>query len=723
MMAASSARSEATGSACRPRRRRVGPRRILALLAGAVLALPGCTDDGHLLPEAERLLVELLPALMPLAVEVEDPVDAFETSVFPLVRENCAECHAGAGPGTPHVAHPDVATAYDIILSNQKVNLGAPDTSRLVQRLSADFHYCWSDCDDDAAAMEAAIERWARVELAGNDSATNTVESIRTDGRSLDDGIEDTSAERFQSGAIALYEFKENGGTVAHDTSGVAPALDLELMGDASFMSSYGIDFRGGRARGTRDASLKLYQRIAAPGAGSQQYTVEAWVAPANVTQEGPARIVSYSRNGGLRNFTLGQVLYNYNVRNRNLNPAVDDNGRPALQTADADQDLQATLQHVVVTYDQYRGRRVYVNGRFTDDLDEAPRSPLWNWDPEARFVLGDEVNGNREFLGQVRFVAVFPFLLTDEQITQNFNAGIGRRLLLRFDVSQWVAPGAEIEFVVSEYDDYSYLFCDPTVISPNATGFRVQSFRVAVNGVVPVTGQGFVNTDRLVTQPRQRLSSQCSIVPKDLGAGADVFSIEFERLADFREPFTPISPPPLPPPTFEDGLPDRGLRNFERIFETMGAVTGVDPNTPAVRATYDDLREALPPRADLRAFSSAQQIAIAKLSLEYCDALVDDTALRDAFFGPGVDFDAPATSVFADPVQRDAVIAALADRMLGTGVSSQPSALEVAPILDELFDELTLGCDPATCDAERTRTIVKAACSAVLSSGAVTVH
>ena len=37
--------------------------------------------------------------------------------------------------------------------------------------------------------------------------------------------------------------------------------------------------------------------------------------------------------------------------------------------------------------------------------------------------------------------------------------------------------------------------------------------------------------------------------------------------------------------------------------------------------------------RYDVRAFASAAQVSIAKLALEYCDGLVEDTALRDGFF------------------------------------------------------------------------------------------
>ena len=54
----------------------------------------------------------------------------------------------------------------------------------------------------------------------------------------------------------------------------------------------------------------------------------------------------------------------------------------PALQTDDADRDAQDRLQHVVITYDQFRGRRIYVDGRFTADADPPRPARLWNWDP-----------------------------------------------------------------------------------------------------------------------------------------------------------------------------------------------------------------------------------------------------------------------------------------------------------------------------------------------------
>ena len=580
--------------------------------------------------------------------------------------------------------------------------------------------------------MEAAIASWAEtLALAapppgsgGTPGSGGAVDLIASDPLKLGDGEEDLGAERYSDHLIAFYDFKEGTGAIAHDTSGVAPAMDLTLTG-ASWMSNYGIQIETGKASATRLASKKLYDLIADVNTGSQQYSVEAWAIPANTTQEGPARIITYSGNSGTRNFHLGQTLYTYDFRNRSVLPAINNNGNPALVTYDVDRDLQATLQHVVITYDQYRGRRIYVDGLFTDDVDEQGPGRLWNWDPNHTFVLGNEPSNDRLWLGKLQLVAVYNLALTQAQIEQNYDAGVGKRLILRFDVSRWAGAGSFVEFMVSELDAFSYLFCQPTFVSPNAAGFRVSNLRVAVNGVVPVSGQSFQSVDALVTEPRQLLSRQCSIIMKDHGAADDVFSVEFESLANFQDPVDP-GPPPVPPiEVFGGPLPREGLRDFDRVNTTMASLTGVDPNSASVRDTFTELEQQLPGTFDLRTFSSSQQVGIAKLALEYCDSMVESTALRTAFFGtaPAFQFDQPVGTAFSDQAKRDLVIDRLVDRMFNASVAYQPNRDEVRPVLDGLISELTAACATQTCDAARTRNIVKGLCAAVLSSAAVTVH
>jgi len=653
-------------------------------------------------------------------------IAAFEQTVYPLLTTYCGECHAGIGPGSPSIAHPDVTAAYDAVVFNQKVNLVSPSSSRLVRRLVADFHHCWSNCVEDGMAMQAAIEAWAALVTAGPGGGTppTPTGSIETPPLALAQGIEDTGQERYAQNLLALWEFKEGTGTIAHDTSGVAPAMDLELT-NVRWLSNHGLEFLPGKAQAGPTTSRKLYDRIATPGTGTQQYSVEAWSVAANTTQEGPARIVSYSSGSDQINFQMGQVLYTYIFRNRSLAAGMNSAGQPELTTYDADQDLQATLQHVVMTYDQYRGRRIYVNGEFTGDIDEQGPARLWPWREFFPFVLGNEATNDRPWLGKLQLVAIYDHALTEPQIIQNFGAGVGKRLILRFDISAWAGAGALLEFTVSEIDDFSYLFCKPTFITPSPNGQRVTGLRIAVNGQAPVAGQSFGALDTVVTSARQELSPQCSVVAKEGGADTDVFTLEFDVLGTFAGPVAVMPPPPPPPPPSTEAFPAEGIRSFDRIDESMAAVTGISAATPAVNAAFADLIQQLPPDFDLRAFASSNQVGIAKLALEYCDALVESPTARNAFFGasPPFPFDSPATTVFADPVQRDRLVAAFSDRMYGVSLANQPSRADVGPVLGRLFDALTVNCTPATCGATRTRTIVKAACSAVLASPGVHVH
>jgi hypothetical protein len=706
---------------CRPARAALPGLALLLLLA------PGCGQySGGDPPSGSG------GAATATAVAPPDPtvaMNSFATTVYPLLTQYCGpECHVGRGTeGTPLIAHADLATAYSAVVDTQKVSFTNPAASRLVRRLVADFHHCWSNCMADGAVMEAAIAAWAADIDSSGGGGTPVEGGLFSNALTLNDGQEDPGDRRYSGHLIALWEFKEGTGDTAYDTSGVAPAIDLLLEGP-DWMSNYGISIESGMAIAPVSSSRKLLDRIAAAGEGSQQYTVEAWVIPDNTDQEGPARIVSYSRNTGNRNFTLGQVLYQYDFRNRALQPEISLNGTPSLQTYDGDQDVQATRQHVVITFDQFRGRRIYVNGRWTDDLDEQDPGRLWNWDPDARFVLGNEVTGDRQWVGRIQLAAVYDQVLTEQQIRQNFNAGVGKRLLLSFDVSAWLGPGSFIEVSVSEFDDYSYLFCTPTLVTPGATGFSVQNLRIMVNGSIPVQGQAFRHMNTLVNGPRQELSSTCSIIAKPEGGAPDTdeFALAFEVLGAYEDPVDPEILPPGGISVFDDPLPDNGIRDFARINQTMAAVTGVSPATPVVESTYQGLTQQLPSGYDLRAFSSSHQVGVAKLALEYCDQAVDSPTLR-AQLAPGFLYDSDVATAL-DAAGQATLIQGMGLAILGqnlvTPLASQPTVAEVMPYLQTMIGELTANCGVSiTCDATRTQTIAKATCAALLSSAAATIH
>ncbi len=700
--------------------RPLGRALLLIAFAAAMLA---CGDYGGravaVAPAAPP--ANGLPAPPPTVGDPAAAAAAFDITVRPLLLNNgCEDCHAGVGPGSPHISHADLDTGYQAVVQTQKVNFATPSSSRLVRRLVADFHHCWSDCGTDGMTMEAAIEAWATAIEASNEGQGAVAAALTAGPMRLAQGVEDLGAERYSDHLVAFFDFKDGQGPVARDTSGVEPAMDLSLEGP-TWMSSYGIDIEEGKAQAPPETARKLFDRIAHYETGTQQYSVEAWVVPENTDQEGPARIISYSTSGGSRNFTLGQVLYTYDFRNRNFDVALSNNGTPSLQTYPADEDLQATLQHVVITYDQFRGRQIWVDGSWTDDLDEQPPGRLWNWDAEHSFVLGNERTDDRQWVGKIQLLAIYDHALTGAQIQQNFDAGVGKRLILRFDVSAWIGAGGQLEVLVSELDEYSYLFCTPTLLTSNPGGFRVANLRISVNGIIPVTGQAFPNVDVVITQERQELSSTCSIIPKDLGPDSDIFAVEFENLGNYENPVVVTAPPPATVAIAAELVPSEGLRDFARINETMAEVTGVDPLAAGIHEIYLDLQEQLPPAYDLRAFNSANQVGIAKLALEYCDDLIENGP-RDVFF-PGFPFGDNAVDAFDTELERDRVIVPMVERALGANLTSQPSAAELTTILDGLITNLTAGCTPTTCDAEWTEDVVKGVCAAVLGSAAGTIH
>jgi hypothetical protein len=91
----------------------------------------------------------------------------------------------------------------------------------------------------------------------------------------------------------------------------------------------------------------------------------------------------------------------------------------------------------------------------------------------------------------------------------------------------------------------------------------------------------------------------------------------------------------------------------------------------------------------------------------------------------PGVDFGTGPDGQFADPANRAAVVDPLVDRFVGaTPLDTQPDRVSLSMHLDQLIDETrdceaTDGSAIAGCanDTARTRSVVKAACAALLGS------
>jgi len=391
--------------------------------------------------------------------------------------------------------------------------------------------------------------------------------------------------------------------------------------------------------------------------------------------------------------------------------------------------------------------------------------------------TLGAESNGVHSWDGKIRLLAIHNVALTEEQIQQNFDAGVGQKFNMLFKIGHLDDAGANslpdssyIWFTVSEFDNFSYLFSDPRFVILNqvagdplytigtdettlTTPVDISGIKIGINGREVEVGQVFENINTSITKSPQSLvgtksydfgdgngtvsvpaAASGTIIAKKNGASgpsADQFFLSFEHFAGQTGLVTDSTSFPL---TYDypgtDADPDYivGVRNFDELNATMAQVTGVDP--ASVETSFENLKQQLPSKENLQGFLASMQMAIANLAGIYCDALVEDPTLRTNFFG-SFGFTSNVDTAFGsgDSTQKNQIVNALVTKMVGTGLNIQPDTAAIKDALigsdgnGGLFGSLETTCaaDGCTRDAARTRTIVKGMCMAVLGSAAVT--
>jgi hypothetical protein len=651
------------------------------------------------------------------------PADStlFANTIYPIVhstnRGNCVRCHSSsaATPQSPYFASNDVNEAYAAAMP--KIDLNTPSNSRFVVRLRDEFHNCWTmSCANDAATMLAAVQAFANgIPLTQVNPSLVISKALH-----MYDGTVASGANRYDTSQIALYEFKTGSGTTVFDTSGVDPALNLNLSGNVTWVGGWGINIgAGGKAQGTTTASKKLADMIMATG----EYSIELWAAPANVVQTN-AYLLSYSASNTSRNVTLAQNGFQYAGLGRSS--TTDANGAPSLLTKASNQNAQASLQHIVLTFDPVNGRRLYVNGNYTGDVDPAGGGSLSDWDDTFALILGNETSNNRQWTGVIKMAAVHSRALTAAQVQQNFAAGVGESYYLLFNVSTLTGVAQSyIMFQVSQYDSYSYLFNKPTFISldPTATpnSIPIKGMRIGINGAEAISGQAYANVNTTLNSAAyspttgQLLSQVGTVIALQGGPATDLFFLTFDQIGTntyARTVAVPVSQVPVDLPA----EPDIGVRTFDQLNHSMAKITGIPVTQAAVMSTFQTLQQQLPPVPDIQAFLAANQTAIAQLAIQYCGAMVDNATTRTAFFGTALDVTASPSTLFATQAGMNIVIQPLLNQVVGAGLASQPAAADVTTTLTALMTKL-MG------DGASTPTIAKAACAAALGSGILTVQ
>jgi hypothetical protein len=546
---------------------------------------------------------------------------------------------------------------------------------------------------------------------------------IVSNALALTDGIIAAGGARYETNLVAKYMFETGQGSTAYDTSGVSPEADLSLSGNVTWVGGWGIAIGpGGVAQASTSASAKFASMIQPSG----EYTIETWVAPANVTQTN-AWVVSYSGSNTTRNMTLGQDAMQYEGFARSS--VTSTAGMPPLITTTTGGAAQAALQHVVLTYDPIAGQKIYVNGVYTGDADASKGGSLANWDSTFALVLGNETTGQRQWQGVIKFVAIHNRALTPAQIQQNFAAGVGQKFFLLFGVSQLTGVNQSyILFQGSQYDTYSYLFDQPKFISLDPTAMPanlpISGIRIGVNGVLAPAGQAFTSVNATVGGSNytaangQLLSALGTVVPATLGPSNDLFFLSFDQIGTHTHAYVDPTVTVTPPAPDNTPQPDFGVATFERYNHSLSRVTGVAISDSVVNTLYQASQQSMPAGPLIAAFGSSQQTAFSQLASAYCGEMMASSTLRDKFFGSGLDSSLTglSSSFFSSASNRNIVEQALVANAVG---SANP---QIATAVTTEVDLLLQKIPSLNANATVSQAAV-ASCTAVLGSAAVTLQ
>jgi hypothetical protein len=260
----------------------------------------------------------------------------------------------------------------------------------------------------------------------------------------------------------------------------------------------------------------------------------------------------------------------------------------------------------------------------------------------------------------------------------------------------------------------------DKTVTSSNLPSIPVQGIRIGLNGAVPQVGQAYIPLKTTITPASytpqgEVLSSIGTVIGLQGGPLTDKFFLTFDVLGSHSNVVVEASPT-IPAPAPGPVAADIGVKTFAQVNSTLSVLTGVPTTDPNVSATYLAVQQQLPPTPILEAFSSANQVGIAQLAIQYCNVMVNNPAYLSKVL-PNVTLSA---GLFSSQSGMDSVTGPLAARVLGSGLKSMPAATTLTGPYNgpgtgtgELTNLITELCTTSACStAARVQAVTAAACA-----------
>lgn len=225
---------------------------------------------------------------------------------------------------------------------------------------------------------------------------------------------------RARDGLLVEYHFDEAEGATVHDTAGAGEPLDLTLADEQAVSRvPEGLFVH----TPTRIASPEAATRVTGAITRSNEFTLEAWIRTANLTQDGPARIMTLSEESPHLNVSLIQSRFSGGMARVGLRLSTSQPpaGKGWHEVA-ADLPLTADLTHVLVTRAADGTLILYLNG--VEQGRQVIPGDLSAWSDSYRLLFANDDRAERPWLGEYHLAAIYQRALTPDEVAQNYGAG-----------------------------------------------------------------------------------------------------------------------------------------------------------------------------------------------------------------------------------------------------------------------------------------------------------
>lgn len=331
-----------------------------------------------------------------------------------------------------------------------------------------------------------------------------------------------------RTGALALYNFEEGTGTVVEDKTDNPLNLNISASSNTTWVPG-GLLINGTSLLSSSGPAQKIADGVNA----SKAFTVEAWIKPSNLTQGGPARIVTMSIDSVSRNFTLGQSAENYVMRVlRQGSPA---NGTPAIEAVGV---VKPELTHLAFAMDERGAATLYVDGVGVSSLhtwkvgtEEDPVHRPWerinfyergegeDYDFDNPFLVFDQEYGPNGYSKPIRVshpIEYENFVVSKKYFVLRSGAGAGDEAIESEDSEEasletdMTRPPRTVLSVVKESGVYNFSWTD--------TGERTYRYQLQYSFRDPTVNRGGYVVLRTIDAPGLTTGVQESEIQELLG-------------------------------------------------------------------------------------------------------------------------------------------------------------------------------------------------------------